>query len=162
MRRATKSFLHQLMPKQIIKENGLDKFRLHWRGMLGVMACTLIICLVSDYFGRFELARPAWFSAMVLCVAIAFRWQLRRYAWFWIAIAFFIAIHVVVIVSLTWSTKWFPAAALAGLGSIDLYLMLVIVSIVRKFMSIEPPIQEKHSSAKAHHKSSNQQTETGD
>jgi hypothetical protein len=44
----------------------------------------------------------------------------------------FAALHVLLIVSVPWSTRWLPAIVLAPIGIADLYAMLAILSVVGK------------------------------
>jgi hypothetical protein len=155
MRRTTKRFLRQLTPKQIFKENGLNKFRLSGRGMLGVFAGSLILGLFFLYFGHFELARPVMFSTGIIAIAIAFRWQLRHHLWFWATVVMTIALHAFAIFYQTWTTRWVPAAVSTGYMTIDLYVILVVFSVVRKIEGDEPDPAEKLE-PKAHKRSSDQ------
>src|SRR5215813_13169350 len=98
MRRTTKRFLRQLTPKQIAQENGLNRFRLPWWGVLCVMAVTLIAAALFASFGHYELTRPVLFSTGVIAIAVAFRWQLRHHLWFWVVVAITVALHALVIV----------------------------------------------------------------
>jgi hypothetical protein len=156
MRRATKEFLRQLTPKQILKENGLNKFRLRWRGLLCVMAGSLLFCFLFDYFGHFELARPVMFSTAIISIAVAFRWQLRHHLWFWVVVAITAALHVLGIANWSWTTRWVPAAVSAGYMTIDLYVILVVISVVRKFEGDEPDSGQAEPVLRAHRKNSDQ------
>ena len=99
------------------------------------------IILLFDHFGRFDLARPAVVSMAVLCFAIAVKWKLRGRVWFWITMAVFVVLHILLILSVTWTTGWVPAAVSTGIGTVDLYVMLAIVCVVEKFVE-RPPISE--------------------
>lgn len=46
----------------------------------------------------------------------------------------FRGVHVRLILSVTWTTGWVPAAVSTGIGTVDLYVMLAIVSVVEKFV----------------------------
>jgi hypothetical protein len=157
LRPATKRFLRQLKPKQIFKENGLNKFRLPWWGLLCGMAGTVILAFLFDSFGHFELVRPVAVSTAMIAIAVAFRWQLRHHLWFWVVVVITVVLHVLVIVYQSWSTSWVPAAVLAGYGTIDLYVILVVISIVRKFEGDESDATVQDLPSKAHHRPSDQQ-----
>jgi hypothetical protein len=158
MRRATKRFLRQLKPKQIFKENGLNEFRLGWRGVLCVMACTAIFSFLFDSLGHFELVLPVIFSSGVIAIAVAFRWQLRHHLWFWAVVAITVALHALVIVYQSWTTTWVPAAVLAGYMTVDLYVILVVISIVRKLEGYESDAEGPELPLKTHHRSSDQRS----
>jgi hypothetical protein len=109
------------------------KMRLPWWGVLCVIFGTIPVCFLFDHFGRFDLARPTVLTLGILGFALAVKWRLRRRVWFWSAMTVFVLLHVLLILSVTWTTKWVPAAVSAGIGSIDLYVMLTILSVVEKF-----------------------------
>jgi len=154
MRRATKSFLRQLAPKQIFKENRLNQFRLPRWGVLCGIAGSLSFCFLFDYFGHFELVRPVMFSTAIIAIAIAFRWQLRHHLWFWGVVAVTVALHVLVIFHHSWTTRWIPAVVSAGYMTADLYVILVVISVVRKFEGDEPDSEEDAPLEKADRRSS--------
>jgi len=108
---------------------------------LCVFIGSIPIILLFDHFGRFDLARPAVVSMAVLCFAIAVKWKLRGRVWFWITMAVFVVLHILLILSVTWTTGWVPAAVSTGIGTVDLYVMLAIVCVVEKFVE-RPPISE--------------------
>lgn len=68
----------------------------------------------------------------MLGVAIAIKWGLRRRAWFWITMAAIAGLHALLILSVPWTDKWFPAIAIIPLGLADLFVMLLILSGVEK------------------------------
>jgi hypothetical protein len=157
LRPATKRFLRQLKPKQIFKENGLNKFRLPWWGVLCVMAYTLIVATLLIWLGHFELTLPVTFTTAIIAAAVAFRWQLRHHLWFWGVVAITVVLHALGIVYQSWTTRWIPAAVSAGYATIDLYVILVVISIVRKFEGDESDATVQGLPLKNHHRSSDQQ-----
>ena len=108
--------------------------RLPWWGVLCVISGTVLLGLLFIYFGRFDLARPSLISAGMIAIAIALRWKLRRYVWFWITMTILAALHLPMIVFIPWTTKWIPAVLIAPVGMADLYAMLWILSVVGNFM----------------------------
>lgn len=110
------------------------KMRLPWWGMLWVFGGSLLIGLLLLSIGRFDLARPTLFSAVALGAVIAMRWKLRRQVWFWVILTVFAALHVLLILSVHWTTKWVPAIALAPVGMADLYVMLWTLTVVERFV----------------------------
>lgn len=108
--------------------------RLPWWGVLGVMLGALPLELLFVYFRRFDLARPTLISTGIIAIAVALRWKLRHHAWFWIAIAFLIALHLPLILFIPWTTSWIPVFLIAPLGMTDLYAMLWVISVVGLFM----------------------------
>ena len=108
--------------------------RLPWWGVLCVIFGAMPLILLFYYFGKPALALPTLDSAAVVTIAIAMRWRLRRHVWFWVTMTVIMALHVLLVLSVPWTTKWVPAIVITPIGIADLYAMLLIVSIVGKFM----------------------------
>ncbi|MGE5303738.1 MAG: hypothetical protein ACM3TN_10450 [Alphaproteobacteria bacterium] len=106
------------------------KFRLHWPGIVGVMFGGLLICLLFDHFGRFDLAPPTANAIGILSFTVFLKRDLSRHFWFWITMAILAAGHVVLILSVSWITKWVPAGTIAGIDIIDLIVMLMVIDAV--------------------------------
>jgi hypothetical protein len=70
----------------------------------------------------------------MVAIAIALRWKLRWHLWFWITMTFLAALHLPLIVFVSWTTKWIPAFVIAPFGIADLYAMLWVLSVVGKFV----------------------------
>jgi hypothetical protein len=112
---------------------------LPWWGVLSIMLGALPLVLLFVHYGKLALALPTLDSVAVIAYAIALRWRLRRYAWFWMAIALFVVLHTLVILSVPWTTKWIPAFVIAPFAFADLYAMLAILSAIEKFMANRKP-----------------------
>jgi hypothetical protein len=123
------------------------KMRLSWRGILCVMFGTLLLALPFVYFRRFDLARPSIMSALMVAIAIALRWKLRRYVWFWATMTLLAALHLPLILFVPWTTRWIPAVVIAPVGIADLYAMLWVLSVVGRFMEEPKPSNDGHSSS---------------
>jgi len=108
--------------------------RLPWWGVLCVILGALPVLYLFDHFGEFALARPTLASAAMVTIAIAMRWKLRRHAWFWGIMICLAALHVPLILFVPWTTKWIPVLVIIPIGFSDLYVMLLVVSVVGKFM----------------------------
>jgi hypothetical protein len=61
---------------------------------------------------------------------IYLKWGLRRQPLFWSVIAVLGVLHVALVWYVPWSSGRLPAAALAGAGSIDLCVMLLLLAAV--------------------------------
>jgi hypothetical protein len=109
------------------------KMWLPWWGVLCLIG-SLPILWLFDRFGRFDLARPAFFSAATIAFAIAIKWKLRRRVWLWITTIVIVALHVVLILSVPWTTKWVPAAVSAGFYTADFFVILAILAVVEKLV----------------------------
>jgi len=115
------------------------QMRLPWWGALSVIIGSVLIAWLFDHLGRFDLARPALFSTALFGVAIAIKWKLRRHAWFWITMAAIVALHVLLILFVPWTTKWVPAVVIIPIGIADFYAMLAVLSVVGKFLEKPKP-----------------------
>jgi hypothetical protein len=110
------------------------KMRLPWWGVLGIILGGLPVLILFDHFGKYNLGRPTLTSAIMVIIAIAMRWKLRRHAWFWGTMICFAALHVPLVLLVPWTTRWVPAFVIIPIGMADLYLMLWVLSVVGKFM----------------------------
>ena len=117
------------------------KWRLHWRALLCVFIVSMPIIGLFYYFGRPDLARPTLVSVTALGFVIAVKWGLRERVWFWIMTAFFVALHVLLVLSITWTTEWVPAVVSIGAATIDIYALLAVACVVEQFAE-KPTISE--------------------
>ena len=113
---------------------GAKKIRLPWWALLFVSIGAAFLTLLFDHFGRFDLVYPTIVSIAVFGVIIALKGTLRRRLWFWGTMTILAGLHVLLILSVSWTTNWVPAVVLAGIGSVDLFAMLAIVRVVASFM----------------------------
>ena len=73
---------------------------------------------------------PLLMSIALFSLFIYLKWGLRRQPLFWFVIAALGALHASLLWYIPWTSKWVPAAATAGVASIDLCLMLWILAAV--------------------------------
>ena len=106
------------------------RIRLPWWALLCMFIGTFALCFLFDDFGKLALVLPAMNSVVVISFAIAVKWQLRRNVWFWITIIFIAVLHVPLILFGPWSTRWVPAAAIAGIDAVDFCAILVILFLL--------------------------------
>ena len=105
-----------------------------WAVLLGILVSTLT-CWLFDHFGRLDLALPTLNTIGVLGFLLVVKRKLWRHAWFWIMMTFITAAHVELILLIPWTTKWVPAAAIAGIDSLDFIVVLTILNYVVKKLS---------------------------
>ncbi|MGP0072149.1 MAG: hypothetical protein ACLPWF_09465 [Bryobacteraceae bacterium] len=113
---------------------GKKQLTLSWKSGLAIFFGTILIGLLFFHFGKLALARPTIFSIIMIVIAIALKWELRRHVWFWITMTVIVALHVPLILFVPWSTKWVPAIVIIPIGIADLYVMLGVLSVVGKFV----------------------------
>ena len=87
-----------------------------------------------DHFGRFDLALPALSTVLTLGGVIAIKWKLRRQGWFWITMTVIVALHLLLVFSVHWTTKWVPAVLIVSVCTADFYAVLAILSVVGNFL----------------------------
>ncbi|MFZ0978622.1 MAG: hypothetical protein WAN23_04385 [Candidatus Acidiferrales bacterium] len=118
------------------------KMRLPWWGLLCLMIGVLPIYWLFDRAGRLNMALPLLNCVAVLGFAFVLNWKLRRDAWFWITMTIIVALHVLLILSVPWTTKWVPAAAIAGIDSVDFVVILMILATAGKLAEARKPPEE--------------------
>jgi hypothetical protein len=118
--------------------------RLPWWGVLCGIFATILLALLFDHLGRFDLARPSLISAAMVAIAVTLRWKLRRHLWFWVTMTFLAALHLPLILFVPWTTKWIPAFVIAPFGIADLYAMLWVLSVVGKFLQGPDAPEDEH------------------
>lgn len=115
---------------------------LSWKSGLVIFVGALLIGLAFNYLGKSALERPTGVSVVIVAFAVAMKWELRSQIWFWTAVAIFVALHVMLILFIPWPTGWIPAVVMIPIGLADLYAMLGILSMVRKFVE-RPTMSER-------------------
>lgn len=105
---------------------------LSWKSGLAIFFGSILIGLLFFHFGRLALARPTIFSVIVIATVFTVRWKQRHHVWFWVTMTIFSGLHVLLILSIPWTTRWVPAIVLAPIGIVDFYVMLVVLSAVGK------------------------------
>jgi hypothetical protein len=106
------------------------KIRLRWRESLCVFIGSLLICWLFDHFERFDLARPALFLVLAIAFTIAIERSVRRHLWFWVTLSIMVLLHIVLILCISWTTRWVPAAVSAGICTAAIFVMLAILDSV--------------------------------
>lgn len=108
--------------------------RLPRRAILpGIVVCTLFAWL-SDYFGRLDLALPAMESIAMLAFVIAVKWKLHGRAWFWIGTAILAGLHAVLVLSVSWTTRWIPAPVIVPFALIDVLAMFLVLAALEELV----------------------------
>ncbi len=110
----------------------IKQLRLSWKGVLGVIAGTILIGLLFLRFGRFDLARPAILSLGMIVFAIRVKWELKRRVWFWITMTVIVALHIPLILFVPWTTRWIPALVVTPICFADFVVILAIIKLLEK------------------------------
>jgi len=83
---------------------------------------------------RLDLALPALNGIAVLGLIIWIKWKLRRHAWFWLTLTVIVSLHAALVAFVPWTENWVPAVSIAAIDSLDVVLILSIVSVVANVM----------------------------
>src|SRR5438045_7731281 len=94
-----------------------QKLRLPWWGVWCFLIPALPFFIFLDHRGRLDLALPILASVATIALVIVIKRQLRMYAWFWILILAFSALHIVLIWLVPWPTRWVFPLISAGIAS---------------------------------------------
>jgi uncharacterized membrane protein (DUF485 family) len=120
------------------------KFHLPGWAILGCFIAGLCGSLLLDHFGNLNLFYPLEASILALAVTVAVKWELRRFAWFWIAMMTIAALHVLLILSVQWADKWIAAPVIAGIATLDSIVMWIVIDIIAHVMKrTMPPTAER-------------------
>lgn len=110
------------------------KLRIPWWGLVSIVIVTVPISWLFDRFGKLDVVLPTLNCVGVFVFLLVLKWRLRRHTWFWGTVTLLAALHVALILFVPWTSGWVPALLIAVIGSLDLCLMLWIVTIVRRFV----------------------------
>ena len=69
---------------------------------------------------------------MVIVFAIVVKWRLRGRVWFWAAVVVIVILHILLILSVPWTTKWIPALAITPILVADLAVIIAIIKLLEK------------------------------
>jgi hypothetical protein len=89
---------------------------------------------VFIYLGDSERGKTAWFSAMIILMAIRMFWDLRKRVWFWITITIITLLHILLVFFIPWPFKEVPYVALMPVGLLDLAIAYGAIRLVEKAM----------------------------
>jgi hypothetical protein len=91
--------------------------------------------LLAEHFAGRGSGLPTSLCALVIFIAVRWRWDLSNRPWFWATVVAVVALHVVVILSFHWTTRWIPAAISMPFCMVDALLILKIFSFGEKFFN---------------------------
>ncbi len=113
------------------------RIRAPWWVLLCVMIGSAALDWMFDHIGKLDLVLPTLTCLAAFGFVIFFKWELRRYAWFWVTITIIAALHVPLIWLVPWTTSWVPALAAAAVASADVVLILWALAFARKLMTTQ-------------------------
>ena len=99
----------------------------------------VILCIVPLFFLFAVLGNPGRGRAAAICggvgmTAIRACWNLRKYVWFWIALAVMVALHVALVLFIPWGDKSYPGYALLPVAALDYGIVYGSFKLVEKVL----------------------------
>ena len=108
-------------------------------GTLWVLSAVLLtspICLIFICLGRPGAGRAAWFLTGVIVIAAKVRWDLHDRGWFWALLTTIATLHLALVISVPWTSKWVPASTIAPFCALEGVAILGLIQLVEKW--VEP------------------------
>ena len=118
-----------------------QKLWLPWRAVLALFVVSIPYFALLDHFGMLNMALPLFVCVAAFGLVIYIRWDLRRRVWFWATVATLAVLHALLIWNIPWTSKWVPAAAFAGMCSIDFVLMLWVLAALERLLGSDQTAQ---------------------
>jgi len=119
------------------------KLWLPWRLLLPLGVLFLAIIVVCDYFGRLNMSLPLINCLGVFGLLIYLKWELRGQPLFWGIVFVLAALHALLVWCIPWTSNWVPAAAIAGINSIDFCFMLWVLAAVEILLEGEEAAESR-------------------
>jgi hypothetical protein len=101
---------------------------------LVILAILLPILFFFRYLGRTDIGLNVAVCLGMCLIAIRIRWDLRTQIWFWVVIAFVLALHVPLFLLIQWPHVWVPGVVLLPVGLADVLIILGAVRFVERFI----------------------------
>ena len=121
--------------KFMAKVNDLSNIpRLRWRGVLVTIGCSIILVFVFDHFGVYEFFRPVCGSVVVFFFTVRCHRELKGRPWFLAIVGALAAVHVWIIMSVPWPSRWVPAKVWEGYVTVDLVAVFIIIALMEKLL----------------------------
>jgi hypothetical protein len=107
-----------------------DVFTRKW--LLVVILCMVSTFALFAYFGDPGRGRAAAGSTIVIMYAARGCWDLRRYTWFWVTLTILIALHVLLVLLVPWTSKSYPGLPLFPIAVVDYAIVYGTIKLVEK------------------------------
>ena len=103
--------------KQLTQNQYPEVFTRKW--LLVVILCSSPLFVLFAYFGDPGRGRAAAIGMTVILFAARKCWTLRGYTWFWILLTIIVALHVLLVLSMPWTSKSYPGPILLPFAILD-------------------------------------------
>lgn len=110
----------------------LDPFTRKWTFV--AMLCGSAVFFLFAVLGDWGRARAAAICCGVGVFAIRACWHLRRRPWFWIVLAVMVALHVALVLSVSWSDRSYPGYTLLPEAALDYGVFYGSFSLAEKVL----------------------------
>jgi len=109
-----------------------DVFTRKWT--LVVILCMVPVFTLFAYFGDPGRGRAAAGSTIVIMYAARGCWNLKEHAWFWTTLTIIIALHVLLVLLIPWTSKSYPGLTLFPIAVLDYAIVYGSIKLVEKVM----------------------------
>ncbi|NYF79888.1 hypothetical protein HDF17_002208 [Granulicella arctica] len=110
-----------------------DLFTRKW--LLVVILCMVPAFALFAYFGDSGRGRAAAGSTIVIMYAARGCWDLRRHTWFWVTLTILIALHVLLVLLVPWTSKSYPGLILFPIAAVDYAIVYGCIKLVDRMMN---------------------------
>ena len=116
--------------KEANSSQSSDVFTRKWT--LVAILCMVPAFALFAYFGDPGRGRAAAGSTIVIMYAARGCWDLRRHTWFWVTLSIFIALHVLLVLLVPWTSKSYPGPILFPIAVLDYAIVYGCIKLVEK------------------------------
>ena len=116
-----------------------DVFTRKW--LLVVILCMVPVFALFAYFGDPGRGRAAAGSTIVIMYAARGCWDLRRHTWFWVTLTIVIAVHVLLVLLIPWTSKSYPGTLLLPVAAVDYGIVYGVIKLIEKMTKGSQPQQ---------------------
>jgi hypothetical protein len=102
-------------------------------GLIGASVAVPVLFIVKHFSGDGE-GIVAAASSFTMVVSVRTFWRLRKQIWYWLIIAFLVAIHILLLLVVPWPNSSIPAPALLPVGLVDFAVVYGCIKLGEKIM----------------------------
>jgi hypothetical protein len=102
------------------------------RNIIFVAIAAFPLGLLAEHFAGSGSGLPTSLAALVVTPSVWWRWDLSNKLWFWAAVVAIIALHMMLILHVHWTTRWIPAVISAPFCILDGLLILQVFELGEK------------------------------
>jgi energy-coupling factor transporter transmembrane protein EcfT len=100
--------------------------------LLVTILCMVPVFLLFAYFGYPGKGRAAAIATGAIMLAVAGRSGLKSQRWFWVTLTIIIAVHVLFVLLIPWTSKSYPGPILLPFGALDYFIVWGCIKLVEK------------------------------